>query len=261
MRAPAPTPTPKPESNHSYVSTEDSDDVRKRKYHERLKRTKVRLELAIADLRAKDAHNKATNDRLRQDINDLSKASVDLRRVNTELQQEYRRCQVAHKERKAKLQLLHEREMKKLQAQVVSSRVQERKLALEDVRNREAIEKEKKKGTHRRGHARTYTRRLSCAHNYGGTHTQNVHQYTRTHTHTRIQPTRKRRRGRSKLPVPHPSASGSSPSTSRSTAKRRTIRCGKPSIRSFRRRRPSKSGPNPEIRSSSNSFMTKARPY
>ena len=135
-------------SESSYVSTSDSDERRERKYRERMAKTKAKLDWDIKNLRDKDQKINEANDKLRLDIAELSNASVDLRRVNTELQQEYRRCQTAHTERKAKLQLLHERDMKKLQSQVVSSRVQDRKVALNAERDAAALKKEKEKADH-----------------------------------------------------------------------------------------------------------------
>jgi hypothetical protein len=132
-------------SESSYVSTSDSDERRERKYRERMAKTKAKLDWDIQNLRDKDEKINIANDKLRLDIAELSNASVDLRRVNTELQQEYRRCQTAHTERKAKISLLHERDMKKLQSQVVSSRVQDRKVALNAERDKAAYEKEKNK--------------------------------------------------------------------------------------------------------------------
>ena len=143
-------------SESSYVSTSDSDERRERKYRERMAKTKAKLDWDIKNLREKDEKINEANDRLRLDIAELSNASVDLRRVNTELQQEYRRCQTAHTERKAKLQLLHERDMKKLQSQVVSSRVQDRKVALNAERDAAALKKEKEKVSQR---VRVTTRR------------------------------------------------------------------------------------------------------
>ena len=48
---------------------------------------------------------------------------------------------MAHIERKAKIKMLHERDMKKLQSQVVSKNVLDRKVALAAARDAEALAK------------------------------------------------------------------------------------------------------------------------
>ena len=71
------------ESSSSYASTTDSDERRKANYHKRMRKTKDRLDKEIGELRVRRATVQETNQKLREDIEELRNASVDLRRVNT----------------------------------------------------------------------------------------------------------------------------------------------------------------------------------
>ena len=126
----------------SYVSSTDSDERRERLYKERMWKTKAKLDWDIKNLRDMDEKINITNHQLRVDIAELGSASVDLRRVNTELQHEYRRCQTEHTERIAKMRMVHERDMNKLRMQATSAKVQDRKVAANAARDAARLEKE-----------------------------------------------------------------------------------------------------------------------
>ena len=102
----------------------------------------IKLDWDIKNLREKNEKINIANDKLRLEIAELSQASTDLRRVNGELQQEYRRCQKAHAEKKAKIMMLHERDMQRLQLKTASTKVVERKVAINAERDAARRQKE-----------------------------------------------------------------------------------------------------------------------